>query len=230
MKVELLSFTPNPVKLLEEAASTCYNSTPSEDGRIIRQCYLSGHHSVLEHAVFTFRLSGVSRALLAQLTRHRLAAFSVQSQRYVDMTGQACVVPETLSTDSEAIGAYMGALSRAQYAYGFMQEKGVPNEDARYILPNSCTTVIVMTVNLRELIHICNERLCTRAQWEIRRAVQEMVRLANEATDNAFCYMLVPKCERNPKYPFCTESKKECCGRNPRLADVYRDPRKDGAE
>lgn len=222
MEVKLMNYTTNPLQNIEEAASTCYNSEPSKTGSITKLCYLSHHESVLEHTSFTFKIYGVSRALMAQLTRHRMASFSVESQRYVDMTGNSAVIPDTISNTPGAMGIYLSALNAARLAYTKLQELGVPNEDARFVLPNACTTVITMTMNLRELIHFCNERLCTKSQWQIRRLAQEIVKVVNEATDNAFDFMLVPKCERNRSYPFCTESKDKTCGKHPRLCEVYR--------
>lgn len=97
-------------------------------------------------------------------------------------------------------------------------EYGLPAEDARFVLPNACATEITCTMNLRELIHFCNERLCSRAQWEIRDMARLMANAVIDVMPEAKI-MLVPKCEKNAKYPYCTES--QCCGRHKKLKEVY---------
>jgi len=206
----------------EEAASMCYKSTPSLDGRIVRHCYNSGHHSILEHVFVTFRVEGVSRVLLAQLTRHRLISPSVESQRYVSYkSGFQFVVPPTIENNEQARQIFQTSMTRALADYTKLCLLGVPQEDARFVLPNAACFSLIATFNLREFIHLCHERLCTRAQWEIRKLVRQMVHEFNMATDNAFKDMLVPKCEKDKKHPYCTESKKDTCGMHPRLDDVY---------
>lgn len=221
MKVTLLASTPNPLAVTEQAAAVCYDSTPTTDGRLTRQCYLSGHHTVLEPVSFTFLIENVSRACMAQLTRYRLASFNVQSQRYCDMKNAKFTVPTTLNTNPQAMLSYLDTLGYCSRTYEALQQAGIPNEDARFILPNACSTNIVMTMNLRELIHACNQRLCARAQWEIRSLFKLIVNEVNAATNGVFSYMLVPECEKKPGYPVCPESKKQTCGKHPRLAKLY---------
>lgn len=221
MKVELISYTQDPLVTIEKAASTCYDSEPSADGKIMMACYRSGHHSVLEHASFTYRISGVSRSLLAQLTRHRVGdAFSVRSQRYCSEDGFGYVTPPSIQKNEKALKLYDQLMDNITSVYTLLASLDIPQEDVRFVLPNACETVITFTANLRELIHICNERLCSRAQWEIRAMVQAMV---NE-TVKVFpqCKdMLVPKCEKNKVLPYCPES--QCCGRHKKLKEVYKD-------
>ena len=176
----------------------------------------------MEHVSFTWEISGVSRALLAQLTRHRFVSFSVQSQRYCDMKNGTAVIPPMISNNPQALHLFFESMSACAKAYSDLQELGIPNEDARYVLQNSCATSLTCTMNLREFIHLCNERLCARAQWEIRELVRKMVDEVNDATDNAFADMLKPKCERDQNAPMCPESKRQSCGRHPRKADVYK--------
>ena len=95
MKVELINHTKNPIAAIENAASTCYDSMPSGEGKIFRHCYKSGHHSVLEFAEFSFRISGVSRALTHQLVRHRMASYAQRSQRYCVEDGFEFVTPNS---------------------------------------------------------------------------------------------------------------------------------------
>lgn len=218
MKVEVISYTQNPLETIEKAASTCYDSKPSPEGKIMMACYRNGHHSVLEHVSFTYQVTGVSRALLAQLTRHRIVSFSVRSQRYCAEDGFGYVTPETIRKNEKALRIYDQIMDNITSAYTLLTALNIPKEDARFILPNACETVITFTCNLRELIHICNERLCSRAQWEIRAMVKAMVnetvKVFPEVKD-----MLVPKCEMNKQLPFCPEE--QCCGRHKRLKEVY---------
>lgn len=224
-KVILTRFTPDPVMAAEEAASMCYKSEPSLNGRIIAQCYKNGHHSVLEHVNVSFRIEGVSRVLLAQLTRHRLISFSVESQRYVSYkSGFQFVTPPTIESNEQARQIFESAMIRDLADYTRLCLLGIPQEDARFVLPNAACCSLIGTFNLREFIHLCNERLCARAQWEIRKLVRCMVHEFNMATDNAFKDMLVPKCEKDKKHPYCTESEKDTCGMHPRLNDVYQVP------
>ena len=222
MKVELINHTPNPILAIENAASTCYDSQPAGEGKIFRHCYKSGHHSVLEFADFFFRISGVSRALTHQLVRHRMASYAQRSQRYCVEDGFEFVTPTSVSAKPEAAEIYQSVIDNIQKSYNDLISLGVPAEDARMILPNACASVICVKMNLRELIHFCNERLCACAQWEIRAMAREMVRevvkVAPELKD-----LLVPKCEAHAPYCFCTETKKRSCGRHPVIADVIKE-------
>lgn len=218
MQVNLLAYTPNPVQVIETAAAKCYDSKPSEDGKIMLACYRSGHHSVLEHATFSFEITGVSRALLAQLTRHRPFSFSVRSQRYCDESSMKTVVPRTVSNSDVALGIYNSTIDYIAGSYKLLKSLGIPNEDARSILPNSCETELVATTNLRELVHFCNLRLCSRAQEEIRELAKAMRDLVVEVMPKAKT-MLVPKCEIYAPYCFCVEH--SCCGKYPKLKDIY---------
>lgn len=221
MKVTLTRVTENPILAIEEAASNCYDSEPTADGRIMRSCYKSGHHSVLEFADFTFHVEGVSRALLAQLTRHRVASFAVRSQRYCSEDNFGFVTPYTIQDNAAAMVEYKKAICKIKEVYEYLQELGIPNEDARFILPNACETILEVKMNGRELIHFMNERLCTRAQWEIRELALAMKKCVQEYNEE--CEVLsrffVPKCCANAPFNFCTEHKS--CGIAPKLKDVY---------
>lgn len=223
MEVKLTRVTYNPVDAIEEAASNCYNSEPSKDGRIMKACYKSGHQSVLEFAQFTFHITGVSRALLAQLTRHRISGFAVRSQRYTNEDGFDFVVPPTISKNKEALLEYYDIMKHTRQSYKKLQDLGVPNEDARMVLPNACETVLEYTANTRSLINFFNERLCTRAQWEIRELAKKIKQVVEEYDDQCALIantMFVPKCEKYGKeFAFCPEHKS--CGRHPRLKDVF---------
>lgn len=221
MKVTLTECTIYPVMSVERAASNCYDSEPSKSGKIMTACYKSGHHSVLEFADFTFHIEGVSRALLAQITRHRVASFAVRSQRYCSEDGFGYVTPNTIQDNAAACVEYKKTINKIKECYEYLQELGVPNEDARMILPNACETILEVKMNGRELIHFCNERLCSRAQWEIRELAQAMKKCVADHNEECkkFSKFLVPKCYADQKHPFCTEH--SSCGMAPKLEDVY---------
>ena len=186
MNVTLIQATPNPVETIAQIASICYDTDPKNPMALVKHLYSNGHHSVFEHIYFTFKIEGISRACSHQLVRHRHCSFTQRSQRYCSEDGFEYVIPPTmdaylLAWDMEHIEAW----------YKDYQRRGVPNEDARYILPNACATSLYLSCNLRELIHMANERLCTRAQWEIRDLVREMC----QSVDPQLQFMLVPKCK-----------------------------------
>ena len=220
MKVSLIEYTPNPVEAIEKAASTCYDSLPSTTGRIMKHCYKSGHHSVLEFADFTFRIEGVSRALSHQLVRHRIASYAQRSQRYCSEDGFSTVLPPTIAKLDEALNEYEKIIKQIEDSYTKLQELGIPNEDARMVLPNACYTTICVKMNLRTFMHFCNERLCSCAQWEIRNMCKEMKKAVIEV-EPLLEEFLVPKCQIHAPYCFCTESKTRTCGRAPLLSDVF---------
>jgi len=228
MNVELLSYTENPVGTCVRAAQTCYNSydennplTPIAEEGYINGVIKSGHLSVLEHASFTFKIEGVSRALSHQLVRHRIASFSQQSQRYVRMDEPTYVTPPLISGEGYCYTSDLGttmreakkqelfehAMCTAWDVYKALVTLGVPAEDARFVLPNACTTELVMTMNARELHHFFNLRCCNRAQWEIRAMANEMLELCKEVAPALF-KMAGASCARGP----CPEGSRSCKG------------------
>ena len=190
MKVTLLQATPNPIETIAKIASICYDSDPKNYLGLVKHLYKNGHHSVFEHIYFTFKIEGISRACSHQLVRHRHCSFTQRSQRYCSEEGFGVVEPRSIAKVDQKDG-YFDLMDYIQAHYEELQAVGIPNEDARYILPNACTTEMYLSCNLRELIHIANERLCARAQWEIRELVKEMVSLV----DPELKFMLVPKCK-----------------------------------
>ena len=217
MKVTLTRITENPVDAIEEAASNCYDSELT-GGKIMRSCYNSGHHAVLEFCDFTFHIEGVSRALTHQLVRHRMASYAQRSQRYCSEDGFEYVVPNSIKSNQDAFEEYTELMYQITDVYRLLQEMGIPNEDARMVLPNACESIIEVKMNFRSLIHFMNERLCTRAQWEIRQMAMLMKRAVEEQFPELAKY-LVPKCEAHIGTPFCTEHK--TCNRHPLLKDIY---------
>lgn len=213
--------TQNPVLAIEEAASNCYDSEPSPNGRIMDACYKSGHQSVLEFADFTFHIELISRACSHQVVRHREASYAQRSQRYVEEDNFEYITPPTIAMNAEALVKYIEHMTNCQKVYNELIDMGIPAEDARYVLPNACATTIEVKMNGRELIHFMGLRLCTRAQWEIRKMAQQMKKCVEEHDEECkkFARYLVPKCCANMPFKFCTERKS--CGIAPKLNDVY---------
>ena len=226
MKVTLTRVTENPIEAIEEAACNCYDSEPT-GGKIMKSCYKSGHHSVLEFADFTFHIEGVSRALTHQLVRHRLASYAQRSQRYCSEGNFDYVVPNSIKSNKGAFEEYTELMYTITDTYRLLQEMGIPNEDARMVLPNACETQIEVKMNLRTLMNFMNERLCTCAQWEIRNLAWEMRKQVLLQVPELDDY-LVPKCEKyGAEFGFCTETKQRReqlkCNRHPRLAEIFED-------
>jgi thymidylate synthase (FAD) len=214
MKVALLSYTKDAERLCAAAGHSCYSDKPASElirsfdeakaGKTISRVVGMGHHSVIEHASYTFSLEGVSRALTHQLVRHRIASFSQQSQRYVSLHEPSYVIPPKVAADPELKREFEELMERIWQTYRHLEEK-VPPEEARYVLPNACTTNIVVTMNARELWHFFSLRCCNRAQEEIRQAAEEMLRLVKEVSPTIF-QDAGPPCMRGP----CPEGKLTC--------------------
>lgn len=198
MKVVLLEHTPDPEMTIALAARLCYSSSDIDGLKdkltidraraLIRKILRMGHHSVLEHVSFTFGIEGISRACSHQLVRHRIASYSQQSQRYVNMEESLFVIPPSIEADRKALKIYMNTLKLIKKRYAELVQMGCPIEDARYILPNATETKIIVTMNARELIHFFKLRCCRRAQWEIREVAKEMLRLVREKAYSIFQY------------------------------------------
>lgn len=183
MKVTLVSHTANPEYLAGSAAAICYNG--KNPARSLKIAMGGGHESVLEHVSFTFLVEGVSRVLLAQLTRHRLASYSVQSQRYCGVEGCTVITPETVR-EHMWHGPFSQAVAECFRLYEKMVAEGVPEEDARYIIPQGVTCQLLVTMNARELRHFFALRCCNRAQWEIRQLAREMLQLCKDTAPAIF--------------------------------------------
>ncbi len=200
MKVELIECTPNPLRVVYLAARCCYSNksvtekTYSEDEmrKLVTKVIKSGHHSVIEHISFTFSLEGMSRAASHQLVRHRIASFSQQSQRYVKMDEPDYVIPPEIEKNDYMKNVFIQSMDEAWLAYNALIELGTKAEDARFVLPNACTTNIVMTMNARELFHLFEARLCNRAQWEIRAIVEKMYAECMEKAPDIFKFAGAP--------------------------------------
>ncbi|MEA2518783.1 MAG: thymidylate synthase [Chloroflexota bacterium] len=198
------------VPLIYTACRTCYSELTPEDifdraatgqidqvkmQKLISGVIGSGHGSTIEHVVFTFGISGVSRTLSHQLVRHRAGvAFDQQSQRYVTFKGASTMLPASIEdADPELRNAYNEQIAGSMSLYGDLVGAGIPGEDARFVFPNATRTNLVMTTNLRALIHMSGLRLCTMAQWEIRRLFQ-LIRHEIFQVSPFLGSFLAPKC------------------------------------
>ena len=202
MKVALIRHTLSPEEVVALGARLCYSRATvdslqqrvsrDDQSEFVSRILSMGHESVLEHASFTFAMEGVSRVLLAQITRHRLASFSVQSQRYVSYEkGFGYIVPPKIEALGEdAVAEFERQMDTMHQWYTGWQEKlGAGeggNEDARFVLPGACETRMMVTMNVRELRHFFSLRMCSRAQWEIRALATEMHRLCMEIAPALF--------------------------------------------
>ena len=212
MIVKLLAYTQNADAICAAAGNSCYSERPSYEivkdinsEKVLSRIVGMGHHSVIEHAVFSFSVEGVSRALTHQLVRHRVASYSQQSQRYVSMKEPSFVTPHTVQDDPDALKVFEDTMAEIWAAYGKLESMGIPAEDARYLLPNGCTTNITITMNARELLHFFSLRCCNRAQWEIREMADKMLELCREVSPVIF-RDAGPPCVRGP----CPEGKLSC--------------------
>lgn len=219
-KVTLLTYTTDPERTVASAAKLCYSAsdiasikdglTEEKTASFVEMLSEIGHESPIEHASFTFGIEGVSRSLLAQITRHRIASFSVQSQRYVKENNFTFVTPPAIAEDDEALKLYNESMKASEDAYHAIADKlasryfkemldeGLDEktarrnsekkaiEDARFVLPNACETKMVMTINARSLMNFFRHRCCNRAQWEIRDVADQMLALVSEVAPNLF--------------------------------------------
>jgi thymidylate synthase (FAD) len=249
MNVTLIAHTPDPERVVAAAAKLCYSDAHIEDlldglteektANFLNMLSDLGHASPIEHASFTFGIEGVSRTLLAQITRHRLASFSVQSQRYVRLDDFRYVVPPEIEAIPEAKAAFIDSMNEDAKRYLDLAKKledghtarlmaeGMPekaarakaakqaNEDARFVLPNACETKMVVTMNTRSLLNFFRLRCCNRAQWEIRALAEEMLRLVYPVAPHLF-RTAGPACLAGP----CPEGKM-CCGKTEEVRAHY---------
>lgn len=195
MKLELIAWTPHAEEVCAAAARLCYQPggiegfkemSPGKIQSLLSRVISSGHHSVLEHASFTFALEGASRACTHQLVRHRIASYSQQSQRHVRVGEQDFVIPPSVRSNPAFREVFQGALELSFEAYRKLLESGVPVEDARYILPQASASRIVFTMNARELWHFFELRCCEKAQWEIRAIAFLALKKVQEICPNLF--------------------------------------------
>lgn len=238
-KVEMIACTPDAEKIVAASAKICYSPaeaaailddlTPEKTEKFLTLLSDLGHESPIEHASFTFAIEGVSRSLLAQITRHRLASFSVQSQRYVKENLFHFVTPPEIAALPEAAARYQQAMADCYTHYleltAVLEKKHMESflaqglsekaaksraekmaiEDARYVLPNACETKMMLTMNARSLRNFFRLRCCNRAQWEIRDLAWQMLALCREKCPVLFAYA-GPACINGP----CAEGRMTC--------------------
>jgi len=220
MQVRLIEYTPQPIKTIYVAARTCYSArTPEEVGKtlpsetrmkaLIKRIISQGHTSILEHVTFSFSICDVSRACSHQLVRHRIASYSQQSQRYVRSHGEF-VIPPSIRRRKRAGELFRKVVDGLYASYCALLDMGISKEDARYVLPNAQTTNLVMTMDLRELVHAASLRLCSRSQWEIRTLFQKVKREVAKK-ERFVATLLVPKCKH---MGYCPEE--DSCGLTPK--------------
>ena len=251
LHVTLIAHTPEPERVVAAAAKLCYAKvgvtdlldglTPEKSAHFLRMICALGHARPVEHASFTCGIEGVSRSLLAQITRHRLASYSVQSQRYVRLDDFQYVIPPEVEAEPEAKKLFLEAMEQQAQEYlniaralqrkhqaelmaqGLSEKEArqkaekLANEDARFVLPNACETKMVVTMNARSLNHFFNLRCCNRAQWEIRRLAEEMFKLVYAVAPNLFAGA-GPSCVAEGKCPEGNMS----CGKCKEMQEQYR--------
>jgi thymidylate synthase (FAD) len=191
MQVVLTNITPDAEVHCEKAARDCYDSIgkmkdPTQASNLIKACTVADHLTVNGHAMATFRITGVSRALMGQITRHRTACFSIRSQRYVDEEGFEYVTPPTIKNNKAADVLYQKGMADLARLYDSLKMCGVPKEDARMVLPNSCYTTINMSMSFEGWLHYLRRRLDKKAQWEIRELAIEQYKALNKACPRIF--------------------------------------------
>lgn len=225
LKVDLIQKPVNLLDVIYTACKTCYSakfpkeifdSAPDDEKKLslIRKVVSSGHYSTIEHIQLSFAISNVSRALTHQLVRHRHMSFSQKSQRYVqEKGGFDYIIPKKIENNPELKAKFEEFMATTASLYEEFTNAGIPAEDARAILPNATSSSLVVSMNLRELIHFANLRLCTRAQHEIRMLAKKMCEEVVKA-EPWLNEHLVPKCER---LGYCDEDK--CCGKMPPKAE-----------
>ena len=190
MHVELLAITPNAEELIARCARISHRSedqaSPENDRKLIRKLLYLGHESILEHASATFLIEDISRSCMAQLTRHRLASFTVESMRYVDYSSAVFVDPASIVESGDRFRLYTQATALALYTYRKLLELGVPHEDARFVLPIGTSTRLAVTANFREWRHIIRLRTSPAAQWEIRKLSRSILEILVQHAPNVF--------------------------------------------
>ncbi len=251
LKVKLIAHTQDPEKVVAAAAKLCYSAadidtlldglTAEKNAEFVQMLASLGHESPTEHVSFTFAIEGVSRALLAQITRHRIASYSVQSQRYVRLEDFKFVIPPEIEKDEISKNLFLQEMQKQATAYcelanslktahtkqlisqgidekqaaRLAEKKAI--EDARFVLPNACETKMIVTMNTRGLQNFFRHRCCNRAQWEIQALADEMLKLVYPIAPSLFAKSGAP-CA----YGACPEGKMTC-GKKQEMTKKYTD-------
>ena len=215
MNVKLIGYSSSPEKLPAMAATLTHSkikpenlSTLSErkQSAVLDQVLGLGHTSVIEHTSFTFAISDVSRSLTHQLVRHRIASYSQQSQRYVNLNEPQYVIPPSIVKNKKMRNAYDETMAVIWDQYNKLLKMNIPAEDARYVLPNATCTNIMVTMNARSLLNFFELRCCLHAQWEIRLLANKMLQEVRKVAPTIFKNS-GPSCKTKG---ICPEKKKDC--------------------
>lgn len=251
MNVTLITHTPDPEKTVAAAAKLCYSDSSASEllngldeektQKFVEMLSSIGHESPVEHVTFTFGIEGVSRTFLAQITRHRLASYSVQSQRYVKQKNFVYITPPEIEKDEKALEIFNASMQNSLDTYNTLadmleerhfndflkngadektarskaEKKAI--EDARFVLPNACETKMVVTMNVRSLLNFFRLRCCSRAQWEIKAVADEMLKLCIKEAPSLF-KKAGPSCVKEGK---CPEGKMTC-GKFSEVSEFYK--------
>ncbi len=224
IEVKLVSHPPETELIAKMAAVICYSkehrfnevkqTAELKPAEYLRKIIKDGHTSILEHNIFVFYVSGISRVASHQLVRKRIASFSQQSQRYVNAESFNFVIPDTIK-NTELVDEYKKIMNSNFDFYQRMVDKGIPKEDARFILPNSTTTQLIVSMNAHALIDFFVKRICQRSQWEVRHLAELMLEEAKKVAPvifkdvGAYCDF----------FGYCPENHMSC-GRNPTIEEL----------
>ena len=191
IRVTLIQETPNPVETIANIATICYGKDKAKNPKkLVENLLRLEHLSVFEHVYFTWKIEGISRTCLAQLTRHRHCSFTVRSQRYCDESEQFAIIPEKITIGDAQEHIYQQAIEISTDYYKQLLNLGVNREDARFVLPQAIETDLYMSCNLRELLHVYKLRSDKSAQWEIRKLVEKIRESVNPELDFMFDMVL----------------------------------------
>lgn len=238
LRVELLSMTPNALELLYASFRQCYHAgfvadmwprllngeiEKEKQAEFVSKILESGHNSPIEHVSFTFAIEGISRACSHQIVRHRVASYSQQSQRYVTENDMDYIIPPAIAKIPEARERFEQFMDEVGSAYRDLRKilvdagrEDKANEDARFVLPQAAETKIVITMNCRSLMHFFNLRCCQRAQWEVRKMADKMLKICKEEFPAIFKHGGA-SCEQ---LGYCPEADRFACGRHPTLKQL----------
>jgi thymidylate synthase (FAD) len=194
VSVYLLSYTPDPELVVATAMRQSrypggvkdLNLGEEDIIRLINLALQLGHFSVFEHISFTFAIEGISRACSHQFVRHRFFSFTQQSQRYVKLNEPVFIIPPSIENNPSALKIFEGAMENIKKSYQQLLSLKIPEEDARFVLPNATETKMVATANARELMHFFKLRLDTHAQWEIRKLAKKMFEMVSVVAPHIF--------------------------------------------
>ena len=248
MPVNTIDGSKNPERVVAAAGKLCYSKSDvmnlynglddEATEKFVNMLSSMGHQSPIEHISFTFGIEGISRTCSHQIVRHRIASYSQQSQRYVDLQNSFnYIIPEAIKNNEKAKLLYEKSMladmdvykeiTQAlidEYTQGINDKKEISKltkkalEDSRFALPNACETKIIVTMNARTLLNFFNERCCNRAQWEIRDVANQMLDIVLDVAPNVFANAGAP-CT----FGKCPEGQMSCGKRvEPKIKQIIR--------